>query len=169
MTVAQGMTTDPPSGQEMDARLNILRTSLGTIERSIMRYEDLIENCRLQEEEARQVETSHEQSEEDTSDTEMVDDEGRGRPEPSGPCEDADMEALPPPLKDVGPTPPAPDGDAISPEEDAFLMQPASQSEGPATGSHSPMSEAGTVPGEMAGLSIASPSQPEPAEGETPL
>ena len=84
MTVAREMTTDAPSGQEMDVRLSTLRTSLGTIERSIMRYEDLIENCQLQEE-ARQVETSHEQPEEETSDTEMVDDKGCGGPEPSGP------------------------------------------------------------------------------------
>ena len=123
----------------------------------------------MQEEEARQVETSHEQPEEETSDTEMVDDEGRGDPEPSDPHEEADREDLPPPFEDAGATPPAPDGDAVSPEEDAFLMQPASQSEGPDTGSHSPRSEAGTVSGEMAELSIASPSQPEPAEGETPL
>ena len=115
------------------------------------------------------METSHEQPEEETSDMEMVDDEGHGGPEPSDPCEEADTEDLPPPFEDVGPTPPAPDGDAISPKEDAFLMQPASQSEGPAAGSHSPRSEASTVSGEMAELSIASPSQPELAEGETPL
>ena len=114
------------------------------------------------------METSHEQSVEDTGDTEMVDDEGRGWPEPSGPCKEADMEALPPPLEGMGPTPQALDGDAVSPKEDAFLMQPASQSEGPAAGSHSPMSKAGTVSGEMAGLSIVSPSQPELVEGETP-
>ena len=123
----------------------------------------------MQEEEARQVETSHEQPEEETSDTEMVDDEGRGGPEPSDPRKEADMEDLPPPFEDAGPTPPAPDGDAVPPKEDAFLMQPASQSEGPAAGSHSPRSKAGTVLGEMAELSIASPSQPEPAEGETSL
>ena len=39
---AGGMTTDPPLGQEMDARLSILWTSLSAIERAIMRYEDLI-------------------------------------------------------------------------------------------------------------------------------
>ena len=74
----------------------------------------------------------------------------------------------PPPLEDAGPTPLVPGGDVISPEEDALLMQPASQSEGPVAGPHSPRSEAGTVLGEMAGLSIASPSQPEMAEDETP-
>ena len=153
----------------MDARLSTLRTALSTIERAIMRYKDLIENCRMQEEEAHQVETSPEQPEKETSDMEMADDEGRGDPEPSDPREEADTEDLPPPFEDAGLTPPAPDGDAVSPEEDAFLMQPASQSEGPAAGSHSPRSKAGTVSREMAELSIASPSQPELAEGETPL
>ena len=122
----------------------------------------------MQEEEAHQVETSLEEPEEDTSDTEMVDDEGRGNPEPSNPREEADMDILPPPFKGAGPTPPAPGEDAVSPEEDALLMQPASQSEDPVVGSHSPRSEAGTVSREMAGLSIASPSQPELAEDETP-
>ena len=69
----------------------------------------------------------------------------------------------------MGPTHLAPDGDAVSPEEDAFLMQPAPQPEGPVAGSHSPRSEAGMVLGEMAELSLASSSQPELAEGETPL
>ena len=168
MAVARELTTDQPSGQEMDARLSTLRTTLGAIERAITRYKDLIENCRMQEEEARQVETSHEQPEEETSDMEMVNDEGCGDPEPSDPCKEADTEDLPPPFEVVGPTPQAPDGDAVSPEEDAFLMQPASQPEGPAAGSHSPRREAGMVSGEMAELSIASPSHPEPAEGETP-
>ena len=100
----------------------------------------------------------------------MIDDEDHGGPEPSGPHEEADMEDPPPldPIEDVGPTPPAPIGDAVSPEEDAFLMQPAPQPGDPVTGSHSPRSEAGTVSGEMAELSLASPSQPELAEGEIP-
>ena len=126
---AMEMVTDPPSSQELEARLSTLRTSLGTIERAIMRYEELIEDCQIQEEEAHQEEISHEQSEEEITDAEMVDDEERGGPEPSGPCEEADMEDPPPldPVEDVGPTPSAPVGDAVSPEEDAFLMQPASQ------------------------------------------
>ena len=114
------------------------------------------------------METSREQPEEETTDMEMADDEGCGDPEPSDPHEEADMEVLPPPFEDVGPTPPAPSGDVISPKDDTLLMQPASQSEGPVTGSHSPRSEASTVSGEMAGLSIASPSQPELVEDETP-
>ena len=56
---------------------------------------------------------------------------------------------------------------AVSPEEDAFLMQPASQSKDPTAGSHSPRNEAGTVSGEMANLSLTSPSQPGPGEDET--
>ena len=52
-------------------------------------------------------------------------------------------------------------------EEDAFLMQQASQPVDPAAGSHSPRSEAGTVSGEMAKLSLTSPSQSGPGEDET--
>ena len=78
------MATDPPSAQEMDARLSTLQTTLSTIERAIMRHEDLIKDCQIQEEEARQ-EISPDQPEEETSDTEMVDDEERGGPEPSSP------------------------------------------------------------------------------------
>ena len=100
----------------------------------------------------------------------MIDDEERGGPEPSGPCEESDMKDPPPldPIKDTGPTPPAPIGDAVSPEEDTFLMQPEPQPGDPIAGSHSPRSEASTVSGEMAELSLASPSQPELVEGETP-
>ena len=133
------------------------------------RYEDLLEDCQMQEGEACQVETSPEEPEEESNDTEMADDEGRGDPEPSDLHEEANMEIPPPPLKVAGPTPLVPGGDVVSPEEDTLLMQPASQSEGPVAGSHSPRSEAGTVWGEMAGLSITSPSQPELVEDETPL
>ena len=115
------------------------------------------------------METSPEEPEEETTDMEMADDKGRGDPEPSDPHEEADTEVLPPPFKDLGPTPPVPGGDVVSPEEDALLMQPASQSKGRVAGSHSPRSEAGMVSGEMAGLSIASPSQSELVEDETPL
>ena len=66
----------------------------------------------------------------------MVDEEEHGDPEPSDPQGEADTEGLPP-LDPVG--------DAVSPEEDAFLMQPASQSEDPTAGSHSPRSETGSL------------------------
>ena len=121
----------------------------------------------MQEEEAHQEEAPPEDPKEESTDTEMADDEGHDDPGPSDLREEANAE-VPPPLKDAGPTPLVPGGDVVSPEEDALLMQPASQPEGPVTGSHSPRSEAGTVSGEMAGFSITSPSQPELAEDETP-
>ena len=167
-TVALEMTVDTPEGREMDVRLTTLRTTLRAIEKAMTMYEDLLEDCRMQEEEARQEEAPPEDPKEDSSDTEMADDEERGVPGPSDLHEEADVE-VPPPLEDAGPTPPVPGGDVVFPKEDALLMQPASQPEGPVAGSHIPRSEAGMVSGEMAGLSIASPSQPELAEDETPL
>ena len=88
----------------------------------------------------------------------MVEEGERGDAEPSGPQGAAGTEDIPP----LDPT-----GDAVSPEEDAFLMQQASQSIDPTAGSHSPRSEAGTVSGEMDDLSLTSPSQPGPGKDET--
>ena len=153
--------TDAPSSREMEHRLSTLQTSLDAVERSIMRYENLIEDCQMQEEEAHLEEKiSHELEEEEVTDAEMVDEEECGDPEPSGPCGEADTEGPPPLVSAEG---------AVSPEEDALLMQQASQPEDPATGSHSPRSEAGTVSGEMAELSLTSPSQPGLEEDETQL
>ena len=90
----------------------------------------------------------------------MVEEEERRDAESSGPEGVANTEDIPP----LDPT-----GDAVSPEEDAFLMQQAPQSEDPTAGSHRPRSEAGTVSGEMADLSLTSPSQPELGEDETLL
>ena len=113
----------------------------------------------MQEEEAHQEEDiSHEQEEEEVTNTVMVDEEEHGDHEPSDPHGEADTEG-PPPLDPIG--------DAVSSEEDAFLMQPASQSIDSTAGSHSPRSETGTVSGEMAELSLISPSQPGPREDET--
>ena len=152
------MVADALSSREMEHRLSSLQTSLTTIERSITRYENIIEDCRMQEEEACQEEISHEQEEQEVTDAEMVDEEERGDPGPSDPHGEADTED-PPPLDPIG--------DAVSPEEDAFLMQPASQSVDPTAGSHSPRSETSTVSGEIADLSLTSPSQPGPGEDET--
>ena len=124
-----------------------------------MRYENILEDGRMQEEEARQEEVIfQEQEEEEDTDAEMVEEGECGDVEPSGPQGAASTEDIPP----LDPT-----GDAVSPEEDAFLMQQASQSVGSTAGSHSPRSEAGTVSGEMADLSLTSPSQPGPGEDET--
>ena len=152
--------TNAPSSREMEHRLSTLQTSLDVVERPIMRYENLIEDCQMQEKEAHlEEEISHELEEEEVTDAEMVDEDERGDPEPSGPRGEADTEGLPPPDSVE---------DAISPKEDAFLMQPASQPKDPAAGSHSPRSQTGTVSGEMAELSLTSPSQPGLVEDETP-
>ena len=113
----------------------------------------------MQEEEAcQEEETSDQREEEEAIDTEMLEVEERGDAEPSSPQGVADTEDMPP----LDPT-----GDAVSPEEDALLMQQAPQSQDPTVGSHSPRSEASTVSGEMAELSLTSPSQPEQGEDET--
>ena len=157
---AMQMVTDRASGMELEHRLNSLQTSLTTIKRAITKYENILKDCRMQEEEAHQEEViSQEQEEEEgDTDTEMVEEGEHSDGEPSGPQGVAGTE-------DIPPLDPA--GDAVSPEEDAFLMQQASQPVDPATGSHSPRSEAGTVSGEMAKLSLTSPSQPGPGEDKT--
>ena len=115
----------------------------------------------MQEEEAHQEEATSQEREEDERDADMdmmeelmEEDEGEnGEPsEPQGAVETEEVPST---------------GDAVSPEEDAFLMQPATQPGDPAAGSHSPHSEAGTVSGEMAELSLTSPGPPGPGEDET--
>ena len=124
-----------------------------------LRYENLIEDCQMQEEKAcLEEEISCKPEEEEVTDAEMVDEEERSDPEPSGHHGEADTKG-PPPLASAE--------DAVSPKEDALLMQQASQPKDPAAGSHSPRGETGTVLREMAGLSLISPSPPEPEENET--
>ena len=150
----------------MEHRLNTLQTSLDAVERSITKFENLIEDCQMLEEEVRCMEEDeacleeeiHQEQEEEVTNIEMADEEERGDPEPSGPHGETDTEG-PPPLASAE--------DVVSPEEDALLMQLASQPEDPATGSHSPRSETGMVSGEMAKLCLTSPSQPGHEEDET--
>ena len=159
--------TDAPSHREMEQRLNTLQTSLNAVERSITKFKNLIEDCRMleegvhhiEEDEAHLEEEIHQEEEEETADIEMAKEEERGDPKSSGPHGEADTEGLPPLVST---------GDAISPEEDALLMQPAPQPEDPAAGSHSPRSETGTVSGGMAELCLTSPSHPWHEEDETP-
>ena len=160
MSEAMQMVTDGASGRELEHRLSSLQTSLTMIEQAIMRYENILEDCRMQEEEeAHQEEVIfQEQEEEEGANAEMIEEEERSDVDPSGPQGAAGTEDIPP----LDPT-----GDAVSPEEDAFLMQQASQSADPTYGSHSPRSKAGTVSGEMADLSLTSPSQPGPGEDKT--
>ena len=156
---ATELVTDRASGKELEHQLNSLQTSLVTIEQAIVTHENAIEDCRMQEEEALQEEvTLPEWEEEEDTDAEMKKEGELSDGEPSGPQGAAKTEDAPPPV---------PIGDAVSPEEDAFLMQQASQPVDPVTGSHSPRSEAGTVSGEMAELSLTSPSQPGPEDDET--
>ena len=166
--MAQELMANTPEGWELAVKLTALWTALRAMEKAMMAHEASLEECRMQEEEARQAETFHEEPEEELLDEEMADDDEREDPEPSGPHAEADKEDPPPPLEEVNPAPPEPQNDVITPEEDALLMQPALLSGGPAAGSHSPRSEAGTVSGELAELSIASPSQTEPVGDETP-
>ena len=166
--MAQELTANTPEGWELAVKLTALRTALEAIEKAMMAHEVFLEECRMQEEEAHQAETFHEDPEEELLDEEMADDDERDDPEPSAPHEEADEEVPIPPLEDANPAPPEPQSDAITPEEDALLMQPTSLSGGPAAGSHSPRREAGTVSGELAGLSITSLSQTEPSGDETP-
>ena len=119
----------------------------------------LEEEVRHVEEDEARLEEEICQGEEEIANVEMVGEEERGDPEPSGPHGEANIEGLPPLVSA---------GDAISPEEDALLMQPAPQPEDPAAGSHSPRSETGTVSGEMAELCLTSPSHPGHEEDETP-
>ena len=156
---AMQVVNNAASGRELEYKLTSLQTSLTMIEQAIIRYEDILKDCRMQEEEAHQEEEIFdEQEKEDDANAEMAEEEERGDVEPSGPQGAASTEDTPP----LNPA-----GGAVSPEEDAFLVQQASQSIDPTAGSHSPRSEAGMVSGEMAKLSLTSPSQPGPGEDET--
>ena len=156
---AMEVTTNAPSSRELEHQLNTLQTSLGTEERSITKFENLIEDCRMWEEEVCHMEEDEahmekeicQEQEEGVTDAEMADEEERGDPKPSASHGEADIKG-PPPLVSAE--------DAVSPEEDALLMQPASQPKDPAAGSHSPRSKTGTVSGEMAEVCLTSPSQP---------
>ena len=154
--------TDGQSRREMEQRLNALQTSLSTVETSITKFKNLIEDCQMVEEEVRCIEEDEaheEEEEEEITDVKMVEEEERGDPESSGPHREADTEGIPPLVSA---------GDTVSPEEDTLLMQQAPQPEDPVAGSHSPRSKTGMVLGGMAELCLTSPSHPEPEEDETP-
>ena len=103
--------TDAPSHREMEHRLNTLQTSLSTVERSIAKFKNLIEDCWMLEEEVRRIEEDeahleeeihqeeeeeiHQEEEEEIADVEMAEEEERGDPESSGPHGEADTEGPP--------------------------------------------------------------------------
>ena len=112
---AMEVITNAPSHREMEHRLNTLQTSLSMVERSIMKFEDLIEDCQMleevchvEEDEARLEEEICQEEEEEIANVEMPEEEECSNPESSGPCGEADTEG-PPPLD--------PAEDAISPRE----------------------------------------------------
>ena len=153
--------TDGWSRREMEQRLAALQTSLNAVKTSITKFENLIEDCRMVEEELHQIEEDEacQEEEDETADVEMVDEEERGNPESSGPCMEAITEDIPPLVSG---------GDTASPEEEAILLNETPQPEDPATGSHSPRSETTMVSGGMAELCLTSLSHPGPEEDETP-
>ena len=166
--------TNGQSCREMEQRLNTLQTSPNAVETSITKFENLLEDCQMveeevchiEEDEACQEEEVHRieedetcQEEEETANVEMLNEEERDDPESSGPRMEADTEDIPPLVSG---------GDTISPQEEAILMQQTPQPEDPATGSHSPRSETAMVSGEMAELCLTSLNYPGPEEDETP-
>ena len=84
---AMQVVTNRASGMELEHWLNSLQTSLAAIERAITKHENMIEDCRMQEEEARQEEViSREwEEEEGNADAEMREEEECDSGEPSGP------------------------------------------------------------------------------------
>ena len=61
---AMQMVTDRASGMELEHRLNSLQTSLTAIEWAITKYENILEDCRMQEEAHQEEVISQEQEEE---------------------------------------------------------------------------------------------------------
>ena len=99
------------SCREMEQRLNALQTSLNVVETSITKFENLLEDCRMVEEEVHHIEEDEarqeeevrcieedeaRQEEEETANVEMVNEEEHGNPESSGPCMEANTEDIPP-------------------------------------------------------------------------
>ena len=114
MLQAMEVITDVPSSREMEHRLNTLQTSLDVVERPITKFENLIKDCWLLEEEVCRVEEGEahleeeicQEQKEEVTDVEMADGEECGDLEPSGPCGEADTK---------GPPPLASTEDAVSP------------------------------------------------------
>ena len=90
--------TDGRSRREMEQRLAALQTSLNVVENFITKFENLIEDCQMVEEELCQIEEdeAHQEEEEETADVEMVDEEECGNSESSGPRMEANTEDIPP-------------------------------------------------------------------------
>ena len=157
--VTKALEVTPPgqSCLEMEERVHTIHTALSTVENSIAKFENAIEECCILEDEARQVEEEEASQDQpgpegEIADVEMVDKEELGDPESSGLQVGADTEDHP--LQ-------ASEGDVMSPEEENALL-----ADTPQLGESSPRSETTGVSGEMAGLRLTSPARPEMEEGE---
>ena len=130
--------TDGRSRREMEQRLAALQTSLNMVETSITKFENLIEDCRMVEEELHWIEEdeARQEEEEETTNVKMVNEEERGNPESSGPRMEANAKDIPPLVSG---------GDTVSPEEEVILLDETPQPEDPATGSRKPRSETAMV------------------------
>ena len=141
----------------MEERVHTIHTALLTVENSITKFENAIEECRILEDEARQVEEKEASQDQpgpkgEITDVKMVEQEELGDQKSSGPQVEADIEDHP--LQ-------ASEGDVMSPEEENALL-----ADTPQLGESSPRSETAGVSGEMAGLRLASPARPETEKGE---
>ena len=99
---AMQLVTDRASHVELEHRLSSLQTSLNAIERAITRHENTLEDCRMQEEKARQKEAISQgrEGEEGDADAEMMEElmeeEERENGEPSEPQRAVEAEEVPP-------------------------------------------------------------------------
>ena len=110
---AMEVITDTPSSREMEHRLNTLQTSLSAVERSITKFENLIEDCQMLEEEVHRIEEDEacleeeicQEEEEEITNIEMAEEEESSDPESSGPHGEADAKGPLhwPPLKMLSP------------------------------------------------------------------
>ena len=108
------VTTDGWAHKEMEQRLAALQTSLSAVENSIIKFKNLIEDCRMVEEELHWIEEdeAHQEEEEETADVKMVDEEECGNPESSGPRMEANTKDIPLLVSS---------GDTVCPEEVILL------------------------------------------------
>ena len=107
MSKTMEVITDAPSRREMEHRLNTLQTSLSMVERPITKFKNLIEDCRMLEEEVRRIEEDEacleeeicqekeeeeicQEEEEEIANVKMAKEEEHGDPESSGPHGEAD-------------------------------------------------------------------------------
>ena len=104
------MVTDRASRVELEHRLSSLQTSLDAIKWAITRHENTLEDCRMQEEEARREEAISQGREEGEGDTdaemmeELMEEEERKNGEPSKPQGAVETKEVPPGLPLVMPS-----------------------------------------------------------------